>query len=433
MNQITLPIDSVPRWAPALEVPLRQETGEDTHTAHRAVREAPFAFERSVDQDDALRWLLGSTYQERFLDRIFSTLCRKLCGQGMRIGRAAVLLQVDHPQWLGLRVLWCPDLDEPDLRLRDETCAPCENDEERYAASLGEFEMVRIRLAEHSGGRDLHPFLRRLREQHFTDYLAWPLHFTLGRRHYISFASKHPDGFHAREVAYLAELVPALTCVMEIRVKNRLARDLLCAYIGPNAGEAVLAGALHRGNGSAVEAAILVADLRGFTRLSDCWPRDEVLRLLNDYFDALSDPIERNGGEILKFMGDGLLAIFRRDAPAAFCAVREVCLNAARLNAQRKAVGEAPLEFAIGANYGDVTYGNIGSRRRLDFTVIGPAVNVATRLEALAKQMRRRALFSASFVAKADARNCLHSCGKVAIRGVGEPVEVFSFQGLHAD
>jgi adenylate cyclase len=377
-------------------------------------------------QHSALRWLLGSTYRGRFLDKIFDTLCRKLCDQGIQISRAAVLLQVEHPQWLGPRVLWRPDMDEPDLRLRDESRAAFGSDEEVYAASLGDFEMMRVRLGSHASARDLHPFLRRLRKQHFTDYVAWPLHFTLEKRHFISFAAKRRGGFHACEIACLAVLVPALTCVMEIRVKNRLARDLLCAYVGSHAGEAVLAGALHRGNGVTVEAAILVVDLRDFTTLSDCRPRDQVLTILNDYFDVMSDPIERNGGEILKFMGDGLLAIFPCDGSAAFRTVREICLNTTRLNADRTATGRTPLEFGIGTNYGDVMYGNIGSRKRLDFKVIGPAVNVATRLEALTKQVHRRALFSGSFVAKANAGRCLHSCGKVALRDVGEPVEIFS-------
>jgi adenylate cyclase len=426
MDQITS-IASMQRWLPGLAESFGEKAVAEVMP--EVTMEAACALERPAMQHSALRWLLGSTYQERFLDKIFDTLCRKLCDQDMPIARAAVLLQIEHPQWLGLRVLWRPDMDEPDLRLRDENCAACESDEERYAASLGDFEMMRVRLGGHAGAGDLHPFLRRMREQHFTDYVAWPLHFTLGKRHFISFASKHPDGFQACEIAYLAELVPALTCVMEIRVKNRLVRSLLCAYIGSHAGEAVLAGALHRGNGVTVEAAIVVVDLRDFTTLSDSRPRGEVLTLLNDYFDMLSDPIERNGGEILKFMGDGLLAIFPQNASAAFRAVREICLSTTRLNADRTASGRARLEFGIGANYGDVVYGNIGSRKRLDFTVIGPAVNVATRLEAFTKQMRRRALFSASFVAKADASRCLRSCGKVALRGVGEPVEIYSFAG----
>jgi adenylate cyclase len=260
-----------------------------------------------------------------------------------------------------------------------------------------------------------------------TDYVAWPLRFTLGKRHLVSFSSSQPDGFADIDLRRLAELLPALSSVVEIRVKNRLARDLLDTYVGPHAGEAILAGAIHRGSGFTVEAAVIIVDLRGFTTISDLWPRDDVIALLNEYFDALAEPIERHGGEILKFMGDGLLAIFPGDAPAAFHAVEDICLCLARLNANRAADGRPPLEFAVGCNYGDVMYGNIGSRKRLDFTVIGPAVNIAARLETLTKELNRKALFSAAFIAKASCGRRVQLCGRFPLRGVGEPIEVFSF------
>jgi adenylate cyclase len=134
----------------------------------------------------------------------------------------------------------------------------------------------------------------------------------------------------------------------------------------------------------------------------------DVIALLNEYFDALAGPIEQQGGEILKFMGDGLLAIFPGNAPAAFHAVEDICLGMVRVNANRAADGRPPLGFGVGCNYGDVMYGNIGSQKRLDFTVIGPAVNIAARLETLTKALRRRALFSAAFVAKTDYGHRLH-------------------------
>jgi adenylate cyclase len=427
MDHAPLSVAPIPQCHSAIGHAGKTWTHDIIREPRLTVTEALRAQARPIVLESALHWLLGSTHDERFLDRIFNTLCRKLSHQGVPIARAAVILQVDHPQWLGLRILWQPDMDEPDLRLRDETSGASGCDEEDYAASLGAFEMVRVDLENDDAGDSLHPFLRRLREQHVTDYVAWPLRFTLGKRHHLSFASTRPGGFDAEELACLAELVPALACVMEIRVKNRLARDLLDAYVGPHAGEAILAGAIHRGSGFTVEAAILIVDLRGFTTLSDCWPRDEVIALLNDYFDTLSEPIERHGGEILKFMGDGLLAIFPQDAPAALQAVRDICRDVTRLNGERSAGGARPLEFGIGANYGDVMYGNIGSRKRLDFTVIGPAVNVAARLEAMTKELHQRALFSAAFAAQVDAGSRLHSCGKFSLRGVGEPVEILGF------
>ena len=218
-----------------------------------------------------------------------------------------------------------------------------------------------------------------------------------------------------------------LANVTDVRLKNRLARTLLDTYVGPHAGEAILAGATRRGSGFTVEAAIVIVDLRGFTAISDLWPRDDVIALLNDYFDALSDPIERHGGEILKFMGDGLLAIFPDDARGAIGAVADICRAMAALNARRVAEGRAPLGYGVGVNYGDVMYGNIGSRTRLDFTVIGPAVNVASRLETLTKEVGVPALFSAAFVARAGCGEALKALGGFPLRGVGQPLQVYTF------
>jgi adenylate cyclase len=376
--------------------------------------------------DAILRWLLNDTYGERYLDAIFVEFCRRLERQGLPLARAAVTLRVDHPQWLGLLVLWRPGMTAADLRLRDTERS--DSDEEGFAVFLSE-RATEFRAKLTDAGDRLYPFLERLSREGLTDYVAWPLRFSLGKRHLVSFASARPGGFADNDVHCLAELLPALSSVMEIRVKNRLARDLLDTYVGPHAGEAILAGAIHRGSGFTVEAAVIVIDLRGFTAISDLWPRDDVIALLNEYFDALAGPIEQHGGEILKFMGDGLLAIFPGKAPAAFHAVEDICLGMAHLNATRAAGGRPPLEFGVGCNYGDVMYGNIGSRKRLDFTVIGPAVNIAARLEALTKELHRRALFSAAFVAKADCSHGVRKCGRFPLRGVGEPIEVFSFKG----
>src|ERR1700751_2494227 len=133
----------------------------------------------------------------------------------------------------------------------------------------------------------------------------------------VTFATDRPGGFDAAHIAGLLKLLPALALVSEIRIKNRLARTLLETYVGSHASELVLAGATRRGSGTTVSAAIMICDLREFTRISDSWPRDDVIDLLNDYFDAMSEPIARHGGEILKFMGDGLLAIFPLSQPTA--------------------------------------------------------------------------------------------------------------------
>jgi adenylate cyclase len=180
-----------------------------------------------------------------------------------------------------------------------------------------------------------------------------------------------------------------------------------------------------------VRAAIFICDLRGFTTISEHWPRDDVITLLNEYFDTMAEPVERLGGEILKFIGDSLLAIFPLEDEDACGNALRAALEARRgmraYNVTRRARGQEALGFGLALHVGDVMYGNIGSRDRLDFTVIGPAVNVASRLEGLSKDLRREVLISGPFV-----RSCpcgglgLEALGAYPLRGVGEPLEVYA-------
>jgi adenylate cyclase len=224
-----------------------------------------------------------------------------------------------------------------------------------------------------------------------------------------------------------------LALVSEIRIKNRLARTLLETYVGAHAGELILEGATRRGTGTTVRAAIMICDLRDFTKISDNWPRDDVIDLLNDYFDAMSEPIVRHGGEILKFIGDGLLAIFPLHEPNACAnllrAVTEARQAMVALNERNKGTGRAPLNYGIGVHVGDVMYGNIGSTSRLDFTVIGPAVNMASRLEALTKQIGKPVLLSRDFAELVTPEFELERVGQHTVRGFSEPIELFAFRG----
>jgi adenylate cyclase len=216
-------------------------------------------------------------------------------------------------------------------------------------------------------------------------------------------------------------------------MKNRLARTLLETYVGSHAGELILAGATRRGAGTTVHAAIMICDLRDFTRISDNWPRDDVIELLNDYFDAISEPVARHGGEILKFMGDGLLAIFPLTRPSACAdllrAVTEARQAMDALNEKNGAIGREPLNYGVGVHVGDVMYGNIGSRTRLDFTVIGPAVNMASRLEALTKQLGKTVLLSRAFADLVESDFALERVGEYPVRGFSDPIELFTYPG----
>jgi adenylate cyclase len=383
---------------------------------------------------DVVHWLTSGTRDERFLDTIFAELCVRLQRADIPVKRASLHLLIYHPQWLGARIMWADGMHEAefarvdyDVRERSEYIDSPANEIHDGAAE------VRENLERDPSLRRKHPLYDEMRAKGLTDYVAWPLHHTLGKRHMVTFATERPGGFDDTHIAGLLRLLPVLALVSEIRMKNRLARTLLETYVGSHAGELILAGATRRGSGTTVSAAIMICDLRDFTRISDNWPRDDVIHLLNDYFDAISEPIARHGGEILKFMGDGLLAIFPLSQPSA-CAnllrsVAEAHQAMVALNERNRATGRAPLHYGVGVHVGDVMYGNIGSLTRLDFTVIGPAVNMASRLEALTKQLGRTVLLSRAFANLVESDFDLEHVGEYPVRGFSDPIELFAYHG----
>jgi adenylate cyclase len=383
---------------------------------------------------DVLHWLTNDTRDERFLDNIFAEMCIRLQRAGIPVKRASLHIMIYHPQWLGARIIWADKMHEAeimrfdyDVRGRSEYIGSPGNEIHDGAAE------VRENLARDPASGRKHAIYDEMRAKGLTDYVAWPLYHTLGKRHFVTFATDRQGGFDDEHIAGLLKLLPALALVSEIRVKNRLARTLLETYVGSHASELILAGATTRGSGTTVRAAIMICDLRDFTRISDNWPRDDVIDLLNDYFDAMSEPIARHGGEILKFIGDGLLAIFPLSEPSACAnllhAVAEARQAMIALNERNSEIGRAPMNYGIGVHVGDVMYGNIGSRTRLDFTVIGPAVNMASRLESLTKQLGKKVLLSRAFADFVKDDFELERVGEYPVRGFSEPVELFAYSG----
>ncbi|WP_426123808.1 adenylate/guanylate cyclase domain-containing protein [Pararhizobium sp. PWRC1-1] len=399
-----------------------------TSSLNRESADAP-----QSDSSSIIEWLMTETRDERFIDNIFIDMCDRLNQVGIPVSRGTLHFRILHPQWLGARILWQRGMKEADI----QTFGFGIEDSDRYRNSpVNELhsgaKMVRQRLEPAaSANAPPYPLYDELRTEGHTDYIAWPLEHTLGKHHIITFGSDRPGGFSDEDVAALANLLPAFALVSEIRLKNRLARTLLETYVGPHASEQILAGATTRGSGVTVGAAILICDLRDFTGISDMWPRDDVIELLNGYFDAMAEPIERHGGEILKFMGDGLLAIFPLSSTHAcgdlLAAIREAQTAMAALNEENVQKGHQPLGYGIGVHVGDVMYGNIGSRSRLDFTVIGPTVNIASRLESLTKEIKRPVLLSQAFVEMAGCQTKLENLGSHMLRGLSEPIGVFAF------
>jgi adenylate cyclase len=384
--------------------------------------------------DDVIHWLTNDAREQRFIDNIFAELCLRLQQAGIPVKRATLHVLIHHPQWLGARFMWADGMREAeiarvdhDVRGRSEYIGSPANEIHEGATE------VRENLARDPSLGRKHAVYDEMRAKGLTDYVAWPLYHTHGKRHLVTFATDRVGGFDDAHIASLRKLLPILALVSEIRVKNRLARTLLETYVGSHAGELILAGATRRGSGTTVHAAIMICDLRDFTAISDNWPRDDVIDLLNDYFDAISEPIARRGGEILKFMGDGLLAIFLLSQPSACAnllhAVTEARQAMMALNERHSQSGRAPLNYGVGVHVGDVMYGNIGSQSRLDFTVIGPAVNMASRLEALTKQLGRKVLLSRAFADLVQGDFDLERVGEYPVRGFSDPIELFAYNG----
>jgi adenylate cyclase len=278
------------------------------------------------------------------------------------------------------------------------------------------------------------PVLQELRAQGLTDYLIVPLEFVGGEIHGMSVATRAPGGFSDAELAALERIKPALTRVVEVFGLTRKAANILDAYLGRQAGEKVLQGRIRRGDAERIHAVIWFCDLRESTPLADAMGPEAFLRLLNEYFECVLGPVLERDGHVLRFIGDAALAIFpvgedpsgdpSDAATRAVEAARDALARMAALNERRRAAGAPELRFGIGLHLGDVLYGNIGTRSRIEFTVIGAAANEAARIEALCKP-----LDAALVVSEQVARHTGHAwrrLGSHPLRGVEKPVELLT-------
>ncbi len=383
----------------------------------------------------SLDWLMRDSVRYPYLDDLLVGLCQHLAEDGLPLARATLHLRTLHPQFMGARILWRPGLEKAELTFvgYDVLDDPRFHNSPIRALYEGA-EGIRQRLDTSDLGPDAFGIYAELQAEGYTDYVALPLVATDGRRHASTGATTRPGGFTTAHLVLLSDLLPALSMAAEIRLNRRITKNLLNTYVGERAGERVLAGDITRGSGSTIRAAIWNCDLRSFTSISEHWPRDDVISSLNDYFDAMGAPVQQAGGEILKFIGDGMLAIFPLEEDGACVRALEAAHLARRamaeLNARRAEQGAETLGYGLALHLGDVMYGNIGTQTRLDFTVIGPAVNTAARLEGLTKVLKRHVLISSTFAyACACSPDMLELLGTYPLRGVGEPLGVFGLVG----
>jgi adenylate cyclase len=269
--------------------------------------------------------------------------------------------------------------------------------------------------------------LAELKAQGYTDYLCAPLLFTNGEIHGAAFATRHPLGFSDAHLDEIRHILRPLARIAEIFALRRIATNLLSTYVGHDSGARILAGRITRGDVETLRAVIWFSDLRGFTAMSASRSPHEMIGVLNELFDCQVPAIDAHGGEVLKFIGDGLLAIFpfanegdvRKRCADALAAAREAF---AALDA-RNATADTPIQYGLALHVGEVAYGNIGGAQRLDFTAIGPAVNLAARLESLTGKLGRRIVLSSELAAHATVP--LVELGAFELKGVPGAPRVF--------
>jgi adenylate cyclase len=283
---------------------------------------------------------------------------------------------------------------------------------------------------------DEFPLLTQWQAEGITDYVAIITRFAadgvIGEMDafYSSWATDEPAGFKNEQIAALKQAVPYFALAIKSVSLTRMARNLMQTYLGSDAGQRVLSGKIVRGIAEQIDAVVWFSDLRGFTRITDTAP-EEVISLLNDYSDVIISAIDEHGGDVLKLIGDGTLAIFRAEDRLHACNAALSAAIAARegvveLNKHRAAKGKPLTDMYLGLHVGNVFYGNVGSRERLDFTVLGPAVNEASRIAAMCRSVDQPVLMSTAFAEVGNIKRQLVSVGRYALRGVSHPQELFT-------
>jgi adenylate cyclase len=370
--------------------------------------------------------------------------CDRLRKAGVPVARALVLIDTLHPVHEGHVFRWKRE-GEPFQPMTEYGRVSDGGDAaQKWAVSpfhhllvSGEAELRR-RLVR--GETADFPVLEELRSEGQTDYLAAIHRFAEGALGemdgvYSSWSTDEPEGFGEPHLAFLQQLLPPLALALKCVSLGRVAETLVTTYLGRDAGRRVLSGRIARGVAERISAVLWYSDLRGFTRITDVAAPDEIIPFLNEYANAIISAVHDAGGDALKLIGDGTLAVFTADDPSAACAyaLKAESLMRARVKAvseDRSARGLPTADAYLGLHVGEVFYGNIGSEDRLDFTVVGPAVNEVSRIATLCRSVEKDILVSSAFASMAlpEDRARLVSVGRYALRGVEKPQDLYTLE-----
>ncbi|WP_225765774.1 adenylate/guanylate cyclase domain-containing protein [Inquilinus sp. Marseille-Q2685] len=387
-----------------------------------------------LDPDEIIGWLLGPARALPSPAPLLQALAERLVQAGYPLWRLTFLLPQFHPLIGAASYEWRPALGQVrEIRFERERADGPGYQNSPMGLMHRSGRMVRRRLVGPEANVEF-PLLQELRAEGAADYVLMPMRFGIDepRTSGFSMVSDRPDGFSADQIALVQRILPALGAVCEIMIDRQKMAHLLETYVGREASRRILEGEVVRGGARSLEAVILFCDMRGFTARAEATPRDALLQLMNEYFTIVVGAVHGAGGEVLKFMGDGILAIFRLgdgEAAEEACArgligALEAFAGLDAMNDRRRAEGLDAIDAGIALHVGEVIFGNIGAPDRLDFTVVGPEVNRAARIEQMTKLIGRRILTSSRFAELSPVR--LISAGTRRLRGVAEPQELFT-------
>ena len=382
-----------------------------------------------------IEWLLRAGRLNGDPLALINALAAQLLAQGAPLCRIRFAFFTLHPQLAAWAYVW--------MRGRETSVEKIPRGVQQTDAYVGSPAQkmiesgapVRYRL-DRLAAED-HRLLHQLAAEGGIDYALLPLRFSDGSLNVLAVTTDEPVGFTDRDIANFQALGNALAPVLEVVATRRLAETLLDTYLGHRTGARVLGGQIQRGAAETIEAALWYSDLRQFTALTETLPGAQMLALLNQYFETVAAAVGARGGEILRFIGDAMLIVFPagpHGLAAACRAAVDLALDAFQrmesINRSRRAARLPEIRFGVGLNAGEVVYGNVGAPDRLDFTVIGPAVNRAARLESLTKQLDVPLLMSGAVAAMLD--RPVRSLGPHRLKDLSEPVDVYSLESFDA-
>lgn len=411
-----------------------------------------------IDIGGTISWLIDQGLLATPIVPMVAELRNRVEADGVPVLRLNISTTTLHPQFSAFTII-CrrgeepefqqhahqdPDAERPILRsplneVLTEAANATAGLTSEQRANIPHFFTRRFRL-EAGEGLDRYEVLREFREHGATDYFVLAVPFgwgempeTVDNGVLASWTTDRPGGFTDADIAALVAITRTLAVALRTTTLLEIGDTIMRTYLGADAGPRVMRGDIKRGASTSISAAILIADLRGFTALSDTMPRESLMGMLDDYLECMADPVEHQGGQVLKYLGDGLLATFtcpeenpRAGCEAAIAAAREMQVRTEALNREREAAGLPTMTLDVALHRGDVLYGNVGCDSRMEFTVIGPAVNETARIESLCGALGHSILVSKNFAEASTTPDRFVSIGRHALRGVREPQELFT-------